>query len=291
MDNDDPATAAQARERFFNNLPHFNEMAAVPMLVGSPGFDLADLNGLISIQHGAQPGTGFSIAWNGEDNHVLAPPDFKPNALRIIFSPQASGNLVVLTKGSNVFGEFKFHGSDSIAIFSPSGRAPSAIILAMQGHANTFFWGRESSSNGLSVFVQGDRRSVVIGEDCMVAQRVSVMTSDMHAVVDLETGAWLNDGAPIVIEPHVWLGWESMVMKGTTIGFGATIAARSVVTHDVPRFAISGGTPNQTIRKNSIWTRPAIPLLSALAEVYGLAERSGVKMGQMPHTHASWQPR
>jgi hypothetical protein len=216
-------------------------------------------------------------------------PDFRAHAiLRIFFSPHARGNLVVLTKGSNAFGEFKFHGTDNVAIFSPSGRAPSAITLAMQGHANVFFWGRESSSNGLSVFVQGDRRSVVVGEDCMVAQRVSLMTSDMHAVVDLETGAWLNDGASIVIEPHVWLGWESMVMKGTTIGFGATIAARSVITRDVPRFAISAGTPNQTIRSNSLWTRPAIPLRSALTEVYGLAARSGVKMPEMPRTHASW---
>jgi serine acetyltransferase len=192
------------------------------------------------------------------------------------------GNVLVFGPGASIFGDIKIHGTNSIAIFSGSDRGPAAINLAMSGAGSTFFWGRQSSSNGLSAFVQGDRHSVLIGEDCMVAQRVSLMTTDMHALVDLETGAWLNDGAPIVIAPHVWLGWESMVMKGTTIGFGSTIAARSVVTRDVPKLTISGGTPNRTLRSDVMWTRSAIPTKTAVAEVYDLSTRLGETMRPLP---------
>lgn len=290
--DDSPDFATEARNRFLSKLPNWNRTAPIPVLLGSSGYDLPDLDDLVSSRQAAPPGGQFCIEGGRQENHVLVAPDFKPAArFRIVFAPGATGNVVVLPHGADVFGEFKIQGTDNIAIFSASGRGPCAINLAMQGNASTFFWGRESSSNGLSVWVTGNRSSVIIGEDCMVAQRVSVMTSDMHAVVDVETGAWLNGGAPVLIEPHVWLGWESMVMKGTSIGFGASVAARSVITRDVPRLAVSGGTPNQTIRKNAIWTRPSVPVRSAIAEVFGLAEKIGVTMGRMPLPHPTWSER
>ena len=109
----------------------------------------------------------------------------------------------------------------------------------------------------------------------MVAQHASIMTSDMHAVIDLTSGDWLNPAAPVFIAPHVWLGWESMIMKGVTLGFGASIAARALVTRDVPDYAIAGGVPGRILTSNAIWTRPNTPQNSALAEIYALALRTG----------------
>ena len=47
------------------------------------------------------------------------------------------------------------------------------------------------------------------------------------------------------IGDDVWIGQGAMVMVGVSIGSGAIIAARSVVTHDVPPFAIVAGVPAQ----------------------------------------------
>jgi len=46
----------------------------------------------------------------------------------------------------------------------------------------------------------------------------------------------------------VWIGSEAMVMAGVTIGSGAVVAARAVVTKDVPPYAVVGGNPAQIIR-------------------------------------------
>ena len=62
------------------------------------------------------------------------------------------------------------------------------------------------------------------------------------------TTAWDNKGN-IVIGNDVWIGYEAVIMAGVHIGDGAIIAARSVVTKDVPPYTILGGTPAKEIRK------------------------------------------
>ena len=62
------------------------------------------------------------------------------------------------------------------------------------------------------------------------------------------TTAWDNKG-DIVIGNDVWIGYEAVIMAGVHIGDGAIIAARAVVTKDVPPYTIVGGTPGHEIRK------------------------------------------
>ena len=62
------------------------------------------------------------------------------------------------------------------------------------------------------------------------------------------TTAWDNKGH-IVIGNDVWIGYEAVIMAGVHIGDGAIIAARAVVTKDVPPYTIVGGTPAKEIRK------------------------------------------
>lgn len=52
----------------------------------------------------------------------------------------------------------------------------------------------------------------------------------------------------VVIGHEVWLGSQSMVLSGVTIGTGAVVAARAVVTRDVPPYAIVGGNPARVLR-------------------------------------------
>ena len=60
--------------------------------------------------------------------------------------------------------------------------------------------------------------------------------------------AWDNKG-DIVIGNDVWIGFEAVILSGITIGDGAIIGARAVVTKDVPPYTIVGGVPARPIRK------------------------------------------
>ena len=60
--------------------------------------------------------------------------------------------------------------------------------------------------------------------------------------------SWDNKG-DIVIGNDVWIGYEAVIMSGVTIGDGAIIGTRAVVTKDVPPYTIVGGIPAKQIRK------------------------------------------
>lgn len=73
--------------------------------------------------------------------------------------------------------------------------------------------------------------------------------------------AWDNKG-DIVIGNDVWIGYEAVVLAGVTIGDGAIVAARAVVTRDVPPYTVVGGVPARPIRKR--FPDSDIALLEAL---------------------------
>ena len=62
------------------------------------------------------------------------------------------------------------------------------------------------------------------------------------------TKAWDNKGN-IVIGNDVWIGYEAVILAGVTIGDGAIIGTRAVVTKNVPPYTIVGGVPAKPIRK------------------------------------------
>lgn len=61
------------------------------------------------------------------------------------------------------------------------------------------------------------------------------------------TGSETSRG-DVRIGHDVWLGSQCMVLSGVTIGHGAVIAARAVVTRDVPPYAIVAGNPARIVR-------------------------------------------
>jgi galactoside O-acetyltransferase len=54
---------------------------------------------------------------------------------------------------------------------------------------------------------------------------------------------------PIIIEDNVWIGFDSVILNGVTIGEGAIVGARSVVREDVEPWTVIAGNPAQIIKR------------------------------------------
>jgi acetyltransferase-like isoleucine patch superfamily enzyme len=92
--------------------------------------------------------------------------------------------------------------------------------------------------------------NVSIGKYSMLAPRVSIVGVD-H-LYDIPGVPIQFTGRPpvkyTIIEDDVWVGLGATIMQGVRIGRGSIIAARSVVTRDVPPYEIWGGIPAKKIR-------------------------------------------
>ncbi len=113
--------------------------------------------------------------------------------------------------------------------------------------------------------INGDR--LVIGKFCSIACGAKfIFNCANHALRSLSTytfplffeewdlpkselaSAWDNKG-DIIIGNDVWIGYDAVIMAGVTIGDGAIIGTRAVVTKDVAPYSIVGGVPAREIRK------------------------------------------
>lgn len=126
---------------------------------------------------------------------------------------------------------------------------------------------RDFEKNNVLYHYPVNRDRLIIGRFCSIACGAKFLfTSANHAMRSLSTypfpiffeewgldrtrvaDAWDNKG-DIVVGSDVWIGYEAVVLSGVTIGDGAIIGARAVVTRDVPPYAIVGGVPARLIRK------------------------------------------
>lgn len=101
---------------------------------------------------------------------------------------------------------------------------------------------------------------VQIGNHVMLAQNI-VVSGLNHGYSDISIPPALQPVSTslITIEDEVWIGANSVITAGVTIGRHSVIAAGSVVTKSVPEFAVAAGNPARIIKKynseTGVWER------------------------------------
>lgn len=104
------------------------------------------------------------------------------------------------------------------------------------------------------------KERITIGNNVKIGGNCILMDSDNHSLdyrirksfQKDEYGEWIDHAtakkAPINIEDDVFIGVNSIILKGVTIGARSIIAAGSVITKSIPADCIAGGNPCKVIR-------------------------------------------
>lgn len=94
-------------------------------------------------------------------------------------------------------------------------------------------------------------KEITIGDGCVIAMGTVIRDNDggNHQIL---TEGYQNQ-KPVMIGDHVWIGENSMILKGVTIGEGAVVAASSLVTKNVPPHCLVAGSPAKVLRENVNW--------------------------------------
>lgn len=119
------------------------------------------------------------------------------------------------------------------------------ILLQPRDPSATIRIGRGTAIMNGSEFIA--LASITVGQNCMIGPRCTIFDTDFHGV-ELSQRREPGQVAPVVIRDNVWFGSEVMILKGVAVGQDTVIAARSVVTHDLPDGVVAAGMPAKTIR-------------------------------------------
>ncbi len=145
---------------------------------------------------------------------------------------------------------------------------------------NNFVLGNDSTiedfttiNNGVGDVLIGDRvrigmsnvliGPVTIGNDVMLAQNI-VLSGLNHGYEDINSVPHKQPVTKkkITLEDEVWIGANSVVVAGVTIGKHSVIAAGSVVTKNIPPYSVAVGNPARVIKQynpqTGIWERVTV---------------------------------
>ena len=93
-----------------------------------------------------------------------------------------------------------------------------------------------------------DVAKVKIGTNVQIAPNVAIYTAG-HPVHPDSRNSGYEYGMDITIGDNVWIGGNTCILPGVTIGGNAVIGAGSVVTKDIPDNTIAAGNPCRVIRE------------------------------------------
>lgn len=141
-------------------------------------------------------------------------------------------------------------------------------VMVIENDCGYIEVGSESTIGFGSMLVAADAQ-IIIGNHVVISFDVTIYTTNSHSfdlmerrhdvkqAVDLMNGSsyerdihWnMIESEDIVIQDDVWIGFGASVLKGVTVGKGAIIGAKSVVTHDVEPFTVVAGNPARLVRR------------------------------------------
>lgn len=115
---------------------------------------------------------------------------------------------------------------------------------------------------GLNSFLNEQSRvrlykRLYVGNNSIISFKAHIMDFDAHKIAEFgEDINKLTDNdvsKEVIIEDHVWVGANTLILKGVKIGNGSLIGAGSVVTKDIPGNVLAVGNPCRIIKENITW--------------------------------------
>ena len=163
------------------------------------------------------------------------------------------GNKIFIGKDSVIYkSNLIISGSNNIIKIGDKVRIGENSTFRITGNNLTIVIGDRTTTNSCIEF-NAHNANIFVGDDCLFSNHVHIRTSDDHDIIDRDSNQVLNPSKDVIIGSKVWLTPEAIVMKGVSVGDGAILATRTIVTHDVAPYTIVAGIPGKYTKTNIAW--------------------------------------
>ena len=169
-----------------------------------------------------------------------------------IFGSNNKCNIDIGSKIENLY--IKIKGKNNSLFIKKNCKILSGKINII-GDDLHFLIGNNTTIREFDSVLVGKKKSISIGNDCMLGSNIKIWNGEMHPIYSLTSKKRLNNSKSIEIGDHVWIGSDVVILKGSNISEGSVVGVRSLVKGKVEKNVVVAGSPARKIRDNIKWKR------------------------------------
>lgn len=168
------------------------------------------------------------------------------------------GNVLYIEQGVRLEdSNIEFKGDNSLLYLSANKNFYR--INAILHNSNVIFFGQDIYFNNRMLLIASESKNIIIGNGCLFSIGVILRNADAHLMYDIVSKKRINHSKSIYIGDHVWVGQNSLILKGTQIGSGCILGAQSVISNkSMPSNTVWAGNPAKQIKKNIFWSEECV---------------------------------
>lgn len=151
--------------------------------------------------------------------------------------------------------KIRFTGNNSLIYIDDN---DTSMSLNMRiGNDSVIYIGKDCYINRTSHLYATERKNIIIGNQLLLSYETYFRTADPHIIYDCTTKERINFSKSILIGDRVWIGQQSLILKGTILGSGSIIGGHSVLSNKIVKSnTLYAGNPAKKIRENVFYGSP-----------------------------------
>ncbi len=179
--------------------------------------------------------------------------------LKIKFENGSENNIIKVPKGIKIsYSSIDVSGNNNQVIVENTKGRITNFCVSFPGNKSGRLLnvGKNFDCGGMFVVLTDENDKVVIGDDCLFSENISIRPSDGHYIYDIDTHELLNKGGSVHIGNKVWIGRNVFIGKNVVVGNGSVVGFGSVVTKAFNvENVVLGGNPATVIKTNIEWSK------------------------------------
>lgn len=168
-------------------------------------------------------------------------------------SCQGRGNHLIMGRGAKPPMRLRFNGTGNVLFLGPWSDASKAIFDLTATSGIVFVGAFTRLAANTSLMLRGCDSAIVVGDHCLLGERIIASNSDGHAIYSQETRQRINLERDILIGDRAFVGHDCRIAKGAVIEPDGIVLHSSLVSGTVRGHCAYGGVPARLIQEGIAW--------------------------------------